>query len=125
MQEIRIDTKVGTFYVEEADDDNYAYNVLDSNKYFIGKVYTEDLEAFIESLKSISHISDICNLGVCDWMIFANSKEDLLHELNNYIEEENRNYDEHNELFSIDELNYGKFDFYNIVGNNHIIVDLD
>lgn len=121
----RIDTKVGTFYIGDADDDNNAYEVLDSNKNFIGRVYIEDLEKFVKDLKSITHISDICDLGVCDWMIFASSKEDLLEELNNYIQEENNKYDEHSELFTLEDLTYGEYEFYNIVGDNHILVDLD
>lgn len=122
---IQIDTKVGTFFLIEAQDEDFAYVVLDSNKYFIGNVYTEYPEEFIKQLKAINHISDICYLGVCNWMIFATSKEDLLDELNNLICEENKKYNENNSMFTLDDLKYGEFEFYNIVGNNHILVDMD
>ncbi len=122
---IQIDTKVGTFFLIEAQDEAFAYVVLDSNKQFIGNVYTEYPEEFVEQLKAIEHISDICNLGVCDWMIFATSRNDLLEELNEYIQSNNEKYDEHSSLFTKDDLKYGEYEFYNIVGNNHILVDLD
>lgn len=122
---IRIDTKVGTFFLVEAQDEDFAYVVLDSNKYFIGNLYTEQPEEFIKQLKAINHIADICNLGVCDWMIFATSKKELLDELNEIICEENKKYNENNSMFTLDDLKYGEFEFYNIVGNNHILVDMD
>lgn len=122
---IRIDTKVGTFFLIEAQDEDFAYVVLDSNKYFLGNLYTEQPEEFIKQLKAINHIADICNLGVCDWMIFATSKEELLDELNEIICEENKKYNKNYSMFTLDDLKYGEFEFYNIVGNNHILVDMD
>lgn len=122
-EQIQIDTKVGTFFLIDAQDDVTAYEVLDSNKNFLGNVYTQDKKRFVRRLKAIEHISDICDLGVCDWMMYAKSKEELLEVLNNYIQEENQKYDDDSDLFTMDDLEYGKCEFYNIVGNNHFIVD--
>lgn len=99
MQKLK--TKFGTLYFEAAHiSEDFLYVLLDSNKEFITNIYCK---SSLREIERIEYLEDI--FGVIGRGLYSHSLEGLVDELNNYLEELTRIYDETYEPYTLEELN--------------------
>ena len=73
MKEIK--TNIGEFFIEFDNREDFYCRLLDSEQNWIANVYNKET---ISELKKITHINQLPNLGICDNIMWASSKKELI-----------------------------------------------
>lgn len=114
----RIDTKIGTFYVDRESDSNNLFTLLDENKKFIctfGDIYDVTKEERVEQLKNINHIYDLVELEFVVEMNYGRTPRECYDEVCRTV----------GELYDVDYEEHYPFDetkgFMNKVGDTYFV----
>lgn len=112
-----IESKMGTMYYERTKEKNpgFTYVLLDSNKEFISNIIDKDT---IKAIKECDHPNMLFAEILGEFVCYAQSKEDLVDEINSVIKENNEKYGYNDMLFSLEELEGNCY--YNQIGVWHI-----
>lgn len=99
--------------------------LLDSNKSYVGYVYTDELEKdvqyYVEKLTEIKDVCEIVELGFCNNMIFGKSINDLVEEYMDYCDD--CDYSDLSNKF--EEAKETIEAYINVIGNDYFLVDFD
>lgn len=112
-----IKSKMGTMYYERTKEKNagFDYVLLDSNKEFISNIIEKNT---INAIKECDHPNMLFSEILGEFVCYAQSKEDLVDEVNSVIKEDNEKFEYNDPLLSLEDLEDNGY--YNQIGVWHI-----
>ena len=109
-------TPLGIVYLnDDEQSSSFICALWDSDKELIANIYDERT---IKALETITHISDLADIGVCNNLCFAEEKRLTAQYCAEYLKEAEEDYDEptREEIDALEE-------YVNRIGDNYFIVD--
>lgn len=111
-----INTQIGKLFYDK--ENNKYFNYYDSNKKWLGCISARPYK----EIAKIKHIGELTEIGLFEFMTFAQTENDLLEEVNNFlIENEEEPFDTFEQLKN--QNCFGRI--YGNIGKNHFFANYD